>query len=109
MQPAPNIRVRIPLQVRKGEPFEIRAMIMHPMETGYRFTTQGVTIPFHVIETFECRFEGETIFRAEMGAGVSANPYVSFFAKLDRGGTLTFRWIDMDKDVYVHEEKVTVA
>jgi sulfur-oxidizing protein SoxZ len=109
MQPPPNIRVRIPPVIEKGKPFEVRAMIMHPMETGYRVTTQGVTIPLHTIDTFTCRFEGEMVFQAEMGPGLSANPYLSFFAKVDRSGVLQFTWVDMDKDVYTHEEKVTVT
>ena len=109
MQPAPNVRLRVPPEVKPGEVFEVRAMIMHPMETGYRFDSQGTTIPIHIIRSFACKFEGETIFEARFGTSVSANPYLSFFARLERSGTLEFTWTDQDGDVYVHTAPVSVA
>lgn len=109
MQPAPNVRLRVPEQVKPGEAFEVRAMIMHPMETGYRFDSQGTAVPVHIIQTFTCRFEGQVVFEARFGTGVSANPYLSFFAKVDRPGELEFTWVDQDGDSYVHKAAVTVA
>ena len=29
-------RVQVPAQVKKGEPFEIRVLVQHAMETGFR-------------------------------------------------------------------------
>ncbi len=32
----PDARVNMPAEVPRGKPFEVRILIRHPMETGYR-------------------------------------------------------------------------
>ncbi len=38
-------RVQAPAKVAKGEIFEIRTLISHPMETGLRFDEAGHLLP----------------------------------------------------------------
>lgn len=100
-------RVQIPAQARRGEPFAVRIAIRHPMETGFRYDVMGRPIPKNVIHHLVARYNGEEVFRAELGSGIAANPYLQFYVVARESGTLSFEWID-DKGVR-GEERATVA
>ena len=87
-------RISVPASARKGETIEIRIAIQHPMETGFRFGVDGRAIPKNVINRFVCRFGGAEIFRAELGSGIAANPFLDFFATAEQSGTFEFEWVD---------------
>ncbi len=87
-------RVKIPSSVRAGEAMEVRTLISHPMETGYRRDLQGNKIRRHIIERFTCEYEGQVVFEAEFGPGTAANPYLVFFVKAVNSGPMTFTWRD---------------
>lgn len=87
--------INAPAQAKRGEIIEIKALILHPMETGYRHDiATGKTIPRDIIHTFVCRYNGEEIFRAELFPAVSANPFLSFFTAATESGTLALSWSD---------------
>ena len=71
-----------------------RIAIQHPMETGFRRDDGGREIPKNVINKLICRYNGVEVFRAEMGSGVAANPYLDFFVVADASGELVFDWVD---------------
>jgi sulfur-oxidizing protein SoxZ len=73
---------------------EVRIAIQHTMETGFRVDEAGRPIPKNVVNKLVCRYNGTEVFRAEMGSGVSANPYLDFFTVADASGELVFDWID---------------
>lgn len=87
-------RLQVPPAVRKGEPFEIKVLVQHPMETGYRRDLNGQSIPTHIVETLVCRIAGREVFNAELGTGIAANPYFAFFAVVDESGELVVEWGD---------------
>ena len=87
-------RIRVPADVKRGTTVPVRIIILHPMETGYRFDVNGKTIPKNVIHTLTCTFNGVEIFRAEMGSGMAANPSIEFWFAPDRSGELAFDWQD---------------
>jgi Predicted ATPase with chaperone activity len=60
----PDARVNVPASVARGKPFEVRIIIRHAMETGYRTDESGKSIPRNVIRTFVCRYGGEPVFTA---------------------------------------------
>lgn len=88
--------VTIPSNIKRGTIIEIRAMIQHPMETGYRPGADGKILPRNLIRQFSCRFNdgvaNHVIFRAELYAAVSANPFLTFQMRANTSGTLTLRW-----------------
>ena len=45
----------VPKTVRRGEVFEIRALIGHPMESGFRAGPEGKVQPRDIIQRFNCR------------------------------------------------------
>ena len=87
-------RISIPQNARRGDTVEVRIAIQHPMETGYRAEDNGTAIPKNVINNLVCRYNGAEVFRAEMGSGISANPYLAFFIVAGASGELRFDWID---------------
>ena len=87
-------RVQVPAEVKRGEAMEIRVAIQHPMETGFRFDLMGRAVPKNVINSFVARYNGQEIFRAEMGSGVAANPFLQFYTLAEASGEIEVSWVD---------------
>ena len=86
--------VSVPKTARRGEIVDIRAMIAHPMETGYRMGPNGVEIPRHIITRLICTYGGQEVFAAEFFPAMSANPFASFSLIAAESGTVSFAWTD---------------
>jgi sulfur-oxidizing protein SoxZ len=84
----------VPREVKAGIPFDVRILIQHPMETGFRRDPVGGTIPRNIIHSFICTVDGQEVFSATLHPAISANPYLVFPAKLARSGTMLLRWVD---------------
>lgn len=84
--------ITIPKTARRGDVIEIRALIGHPMETGYRPGADGKVMARDIIRTFTCRYNGEQVFAAELHPAISANPYIAFFTVATASGSLEFKW-----------------
>ena len=87
-------RVQIPPQAKRGEVIEVRIAIQHPMETGFRFDLLGRAIPKNVINNLSVRYNGAEVFRAELGSGIAANPYLQFCTVVEASGEFVFEWMD---------------
>ena len=84
--------VRLPPVVRRGEPFEVRSTLAHPMETGYRRDSDGRMLPRDIVRRLEVRLAGETVFAADLHPAIAANPFVAFTLVAQAGGPLVLRW-----------------
>ena len=102
-------RVRVPRSVGANEPFTIKTLISHPMESGQRRDGDGNVIPRSIINRFVAEFEGETIIDVKMDPAISTNPYFEFQAQLPASGTVVFTWYDDDGSVYTDEQAVEVG
>jgi sulfur-oxidizing protein SoxZ len=102
-------RIRVPSHASKGEIIEIKTLISHPMETGYRRDTSGQLIPRQIIHTFVCTYNGEEVFRADWHPAVAANPYLAFYTVATESGQLRFEWVDDAGTVYSAEAEITVV
>ncbi|MEO0616672.1 MAG: thiosulfate oxidation carrier complex protein SoxZ [Pseudomonadota bacterium] len=87
-------RIAAPDQATVGEVIAIRTLISHPMESGFRRDATGRAIARDILVRFECRFEDQLIFAADLAPGTAANPYLSFHYRAERSGTLHFLWRD---------------
>ena len=76
-----NARIQVPTALKRGQAFEVRLLIRHPMETGFRHDEVGKAIPQNVIKDLTCRYNGVEVFRAELFPGIAANPYLSFLPR----------------------------
>lgn len=87
-----NALVNVPGTAKRGEVIEIKTLVSHPMETGYRRTQVGAAIPRDIIRSFVCTYNGAEVFRAELHPAIAANPFIVFSTVAIESGTLTFHW-----------------
>jgi sulfur-oxidizing protein SoxZ len=84
--------INVPPRARRGEIIEIKTLITHTMETGFRRTQVGALIPRDIISRFACTYNGTEIFRADLHPAISANPFIVFSTIAVESGTLEFHW-----------------
>jgi sulfur-oxidizing protein SoxZ len=84
--------ITAPSTARRGDVITVRTLIAHPMETGYRVDSGGRVVPRNIIRRFDCRYNGETVFAAELHAAIAANPLIEFSTVATESGTLEFSW-----------------
>jgi sulfur-oxidizing protein SoxZ len=82
----------VPPTARRGEVIELRALIAHPMETGFRPDANGQVLPRNLIRRFVCRYDDEVVFSAELHPAIAANPYFVFTTVATASGTISFSW-----------------
>ena len=104
----------VPTNANAGAIIELRALIQHPMETGYRRSGEGLMMARDLIRSFSCRFqetgqtgEGELVFSAKLFAAVSANPYLSFHTTAFSSGSFVFLW--EGDNGFTHAERVAMV
>ena len=85
--------VNVPKRAKPGEIIEIKTLMSHIMETGYRRTAEGEIVPRDIITSFSCRYNGAEIFRADLFPAIAANPFISFFTVATESGKFDFEWI----------------
>jgi sulfur-oxidizing protein SoxZ len=84
--------IQVPPTAKRGDVVEVRTLIAHTMETGYRAGSDGRTLPRDIIRRFSCRFNDELVFSAELHPAIAANPYIAFALRATASGKLTFSW-----------------
>jgi sulfur-oxidizing protein SoxZ len=84
--------INVPQKVKSGQVIEIKTLISHIMETGFRHDNVGKPIPRNIITTFVARYNGEEIFRADLFPAIAANPFLSFHTVATESGTIDFEW-----------------
>src|SRR5438876_4467876 len=84
--------INAPAKAKRGEAIEIKTMISHTMETGFRPDSTGRPMPRDIITELVCKYNGEEIFRAELFPAIAANPFVTFFTVATESGTIEFTW-----------------
>jgi len=87
-------RVKLPDSATVGEVIEIKTIISHNMETGQRKDLDGKIIPRNIINKFVAAFNGKPVFTANLGTGISANPYIAFTMKVPGPGVFEFTWTE---------------
>lgn len=87
--------IRVKSSLRDGFT-TVRAIIRHPMHTGYGFDKEtGTLIPAHYIENVTVHHGDKVILQCDWGRAVSANPYLSFsFTGAKSGDKLHIIWTD---------------
>ena len=102
-------RVRMPGSAKRGEVIEIRTLVQHPMESGFRLDNTGKEIARHIVESFDCTYNGREIFRAKLYPAVSTNPFFTFYAVATESGYFVFTWKDDQGGNATITQMLTVA
>jgi sulfur-oxidizing protein SoxZ len=85
--------INVPPRAKRGDIIEIKTLMSHIMETGYRRTAAGDLVPRDIITSFACRYNGNEIFRADLFPAIAANPFITFFTVATESGKFEFEWI----------------
>ena len=85
--------ITLPAAPRKGVPFEVRALLGHPMENGLRPDGYGNVVPRSLVTSFECTLDGVPVCHITLHPAIAANPYLAFWVRADGPGTLQFEWL----------------
>lgn len=101
--------INVPAKAKKGEIIEIKTMLSHPMETGFRPSDDGKLVPRNIIKRFVCTYDGEAVFSADLFPAISANPFLSFTLVATTSGVITFSWTDDNGQTQVQTAKIEVA
>lgn len=84
--------INLPATAKPGDVIEIKALIQHPMETGFRPGPNGRMLPRDIVTRFVCSYDDLEIFSADLHPAMAANPFVSFTTVATASGTLRFTW-----------------
>jgi sulfur-oxidizing protein SoxY len=106
--PRPEPRLKVPEHARRDEIIEIKTMISHWMETGFRIDATGKPIPRRIINRMVCSRDGELIFAADLSPAIAANAYLTFSMVARAPAVLTFAWAEDGGAMYraTHSLKV---
>jgi sulfur-oxidizing protein SoxZ len=85
--------INVPPKAKRGDIIEIKTLMSHIMETGFRHTAAGELVPRDIITSFACRYNGVEIFRADLFPAIAANPFITFFTVATESGKFDFEWI----------------
>lgn len=101
--------VNVPEQAAKGEIVEIKLLVQHPMETGFRTGTDGRLVPRNIIHLIRCLYLGREVFRAELFPAVAANPFLAFRLRAEASGDIRLIWTDENGDQFSEVRTLSVA
>lgn len=104
-----DIRIAAPQRAGPGEVVEIKTLIRHRMESGFRRDSRGQIVPRDILTRFSCRYLGREVFSAELFPAVAANPFLSFYLTATESGTLEFRWTDQHGNSFVDSREIEVG
>lgn len=102
-------RIVMPKSAKKGDIIEIKTLITHPMETGYRRDDMGKAIPRDIVKLLIVTYDGEEVFRMDMFPGIAANPFAAFTTIATVTGDLVFTWTDDKGERHVEKATLTVT
>lgn len=104
-----SVLINVPKTARRGEIVEIKTLMSHPMETGFRTGPDGKLVPRDIIHRFTCHFEGAEIFAADLFPAIAANPFIAFTFKAEQTGQLTFRWFDDKGGAQIETARIEIV
>ena len=88
--------INVPARAKRGQVIEIKTLISHVMETGFRPSNIGVLLPRDIITQFVCSYD-----RADTDALWSS-------VVATQSGTLTFIWTGDNGFAVTEQASITV-
>ena len=85
-------RIDVPKAAKRGDIVDVRTLISHTMETGFRRDYLGKPLPRDIITGFSCTYNGTEVCSAVLHPSIAANPYLTFSFVATESGTLQFKW-----------------
>ncbi|MDM8557782.1 thiosulfate oxidation carrier complex protein SoxZ [Candidatus Parabeggiatoa sp. HSG14] len=82
-----STKTRMRAKLKKGFT-KVKVLIKHPMKPGKEDKAGNIIEEPHFIEEITCEHNGELIMSADLGAGVSADPFFAFEFEDGKAGDL---------------------
>jgi len=101
--------INVPSLVARGTIVEVKTLIAHPMESGFRTGPNGQILPRNIITHFDCSFNGMPVFNMALSPAIAANPFISFHLRITDPGTLTLRWRGDDGFDLIERRQIQVS
>lgn len=87
---------------------EVKVLMSHEMETGFRKDSSGNPIPAWFIQDVTAKLNGKDVMKAQWGPSVSKNPFLAFKIKGGKAGDkLSITWVDSKGDTRTDEATVS--
>lgn len=102
-------RIVMPATAKKGQAIEVKTIVQHPMETGYRRDARGGPIPRHIITRMVATYDGVEVFSVDLSQGVAANPFIAFTTVAMTSGEIVLTWHDEQGPTYRAAARITVV
>ena len=100
-----------PMKIRaasKAGVTEVKVLMNHEMETGFRKDSSGNVVPAWYIAEVVAKLNGKDVMTAQWGPSVSKNPYLAFKVKGGKAGDkIAIAWTDSKGDTRTDEATVT--
>ena len=97
MAPTLDLPVRLSLAgpARANAEVEVRMLLGHVMETGFRHDSSGVQVAKDILQFVKVHVGDVLVFEAELGTGMAANPMFFFsFTLPPQAGDMVVSWGD---------------
>jgi sulfur-oxidizing protein SoxZ len=101
--------IKVPTGIKKGQPFIVKFVIIHPMETGLRKDpkTEAI-IPLNAITDIKITFNGKDAGVMKTSAGVSANPTFGVSLKINEPGVFKLAYKDTNGKSWEKSQEIKV-
>ncbi|WP_408593492.1 thiosulfate oxidation carrier complex protein SoxZ [Limnohabitans sp.] len=89
------VRLSLSGPVRPNAEVEVRLLLGHVMETGFRHDSSGVQVAKDILQFVKVHVGDVLVFEAELGTGMAANPMFFFSLTLPpQAGDMVVSWAD---------------
>lgn len=89
------VRISIVGSVRAHAEIEVRLLLGHIMETGFRHDSSGVKVAKDILQFVKVHVGQALVFEAELGTGMAANPMFFFpFTLPAQADDMVVSWVD---------------
>jgi sulfur-oxidizing protein SoxZ len=102
-------KILLPLSVARDAVIDVRALLVHPMDTGFFRDADGNPIPPYFVNAVTISYGGEPVARFEWTSGISRDPFVRFPLRASREAPVQITWKDNKGGVYQQSVDVKFA
>jgi sulfur-oxidizing protein SoxZ len=102
-------KILLPLSVARDAVIDVRALLVHPMDTGFFRDADGNPIPPYFVNAVTISYGGEQVARFEWTSGISRDPFVRFPLRAPREAPVQITWKDNKGGVYQQSVDVKFA
>ncbi len=100
--------VRVPKEAQKGQVIRVQMVITHPMTTARRDPQTGQETPGHFLTKLQLFHNDQLVSEMNMGAGVSANPFIAMPLKVENSGVIKIVYEDNRGEKWERTAEITV-